>query len=199
MPQPTLDFWFDFASTYSFLTAKRIDGIAADDGVAVRWRPFLLGPIFKAQGWTTSPFNLYPAKGRYMVRDISRIAATRGYHFVMPDPFPQPSLTAARVALAVPESSRPALCRAIFEAEFEHGARIDDLPMLSMKIAALGLDAASVLAAADSDAVKARLRAETSAAQALGIFGAPTFVTADGELFWGDDRLRHAVRHAAIV
>ncbi len=61
-----LDFWFDFASTYSYPAAVRIGALAAHAGVRVRFRPFLLGPIFKAQGWTTSPFNLYPAKGRHM-------------------------------------------------------------------------------------------------------------------------------------
>ena len=59
-----IDFWFDFASTYSYPAAMRIGALAENAGVKVRFRPFLLGPIFKAQGWTTSPFNLYPAKGR---------------------------------------------------------------------------------------------------------------------------------------
>ena len=56
---PALDFWFDFASTYSYPAAMRIGPLAAAAGVAVRYRPFLLGPIFKAQGWDTSPFNVY--------------------------------------------------------------------------------------------------------------------------------------------
>ncbi len=72
---PTLDFWFDFASTYSYPAAMRIGPLAAAAGVSLRWRPFLLGPIFKDQGWETSPFNLYPAKGRYMWRDLERICA----------------------------------------------------------------------------------------------------------------------------
>ena len=69
----TLDFWFDFASTYSYPTAMRIGARADAAGVEVRFRPFLLGPIFKAQGWDTSPFNVYPAKGRHMWRDVQRI------------------------------------------------------------------------------------------------------------------------------
>ena len=69
-----IDFFYEFASTYSYITAMRIAPLAQAAGVTVRWRPFLLGPIFKAQGWDTSPFNLYPAKGRYMVRDCERQA-----------------------------------------------------------------------------------------------------------------------------
>jgi len=60
----------------------------------------------------------------------------------------------------------------------------------------LSIDPQAALAAARSDANKARLRAETEAAGALGIFGAPSFTTADKELFWGNDRLEQALRWA---
>src|SRR5215475_14160686 len=100
MPRPVLDFWFDFASTYSYLAAMRIGPLAQKADVRVRFRPFLLGPFFKAQGWTTSPFNLYPAKGRHMWRDLERSCAELQLPFRRPDPFPQNSLLAACVALA---------------------------------------------------------------------------------------------------
>ncbi|HET7167365.1 MAG TPA: DsbA family protein, partial [Pseudolabrys sp.] len=76
MAKPTLDFWFEFASTYSYPAAMRISPLAEAAGVAVRWRPFMLGPIFKEQGWTTSPFNLFPAKGLNMWRDLERTCGT---------------------------------------------------------------------------------------------------------------------------
>src|SRR5579862_3174071 len=99
MGLPMLDFWFDFASTYSYPAAMRIRQIADEAGVKVRFRPFLLGPIFKAQGWTTSPFNLFEAKGRNMWRDLERICADSHLSFRPPKPFPQNSVLAARVAL----------------------------------------------------------------------------------------------------
>jgi 2-hydroxychromene-2-carboxylate isomerase len=99
MADPVLDFWFDFASTYSYLAAARIRPLAAEAKVPVRFRPFLLGPIFKAQGWDTSPFNLYDAKGRHMWRDMERLAAELMLTFRRPDPFPQNSLLPSRVAL----------------------------------------------------------------------------------------------------
>src|SRR5204863_79112 len=55
--QPILEFWYEFASTYSYLAAMRVEAAAAEADVAIRWRPFLVGPLFAAQGWTTSPFN----------------------------------------------------------------------------------------------------------------------------------------------
>ena len=69
----TLYFWFDFASTYSYPAAMRIEKLAAGRGVSVVWRPFLLGPIFAARGWKDSPFSLQPEKGRYMWRDLERL------------------------------------------------------------------------------------------------------------------------------
>ena len=121
-----LDFWHDFASTYSYLAAMRAEPLAEAAGVTLSWRPFLLGPIFVEQGWTTSPFNIYPVKGRYMVRDIQRLCAERGLTFRLPEPFPQNSLLAARLALAIPEALRPAFSRAVYLAEFGEGRSISD-------------------------------------------------------------------------
>jgi len=67
-----LQFWFEFASTYSYVGASRIEAMARARGVPFEWRPFLLGPIFRHQGWNDSPFNLNPARGRYMWRDLER-------------------------------------------------------------------------------------------------------------------------------
>jgi 2-hydroxychromene-2-carboxylate isomerase len=195
---PALDFWFDFASTYSYPAAMRIAPHAATAGVTVRFRPFLLGPIFKAQGWDTSPFNLYPAKGRYMWRDLERLCAQLDLPFCQPDTFPQPSLLAARVALVgLAHRWGEDFCRAVFRAEFGEASRIDDLATIARLIARFGVDPGDVLAEAQSEPVKTRLRDETQTAQQLGIFGAPTFVTADGELFWGNDRLEQALVWAA--
>jgi 2-hydroxychromene-2-carboxylate isomerase len=196
MPAPVLDFWFDFASTYSYLAAMRIGPLAERADVRVRFRPFLLGPIFKAQGWTTSPFNLYPAKGRNMWRDLERSCADLQLAFRRPDPFPQNSLLAARVALAgLDQTWGEGFCRALFCAEFADGCRIDDAAAIGNILAKLKVDPEPALAAAQSDDIKTRLRAQTDEAQRLGLFGAPSF-TADGELFWGNDRLEPALRWA---
>lgn len=197
---PKLTFWFEFASTYSHLSAQRIEERAAAAGVEVEWRPFLLGPIFRAQGWETSPFNLYPAKGRYMVRDIERIAAARGLVFRLPDPFPQNGLLAARLAtLGAAEGWVAPFTRAVYLAEFAEGRDISDASVLAELLAAIGVAATPALAAAGSAEIKDRLRLATEEAMRLGIFGAPSFVTADGELYWGDDRLDAALDHAVYA
>lgn len=192
-----LTFWYEFASTYSYLSAMRIDATALAAGVEVTWQPFLLGPIFKAHGWDTSPFNIYPAKGRYMVRDVGRLAAARGLAFHMPDPFPANGLKAARIAVVgMAEGWTAPFSRAVFRAEFAEGRNIADESVLADVLTGLELDAADILARSNAPTIKEGLRAATSTAQSLGIFGAPSFTTGDGELFWGDDRLEHGVAYA---
>ena len=193
-----IEFWYDFASTYSYLSAMRVEAVAGAAGVGVVWRPFLLGPIFQAQGWSTSLFNLYPAKGRYMIRDMERLSAERGLIFHSPTVFPQNGLTAARIALLGAEAGWiAAFSRAVFVAQFGHGRQIADTSVLAEALTGLGLDFAGLFAQVDDPANKHRLRRQTDEAQALGLFGAPTFRTIDGELFWGDDRLDQAVAWAS--
>lgn len=189
-----LDFWFDFASTYSYPAAMRVRRLADEAGVAVRFRPFLLGPIFKAQGWTTSPFNLFPAKGQNMWRDLERICTDSGLPFQRPSPFPQNSVLAARVALVgLDEGWGEQFCLDVFRSEFGQGRSIDDAAVLADILSHLDITPEPALAAATSDDNKLRLRTQTEQAQRLGVFGAPTFTTADEELFWGNDRLERAL------
>ncbi|WP_029030595.1 2-hydroxychromene-2-carboxylate isomerase [Salinarimonas rosea] len=196
--RPVLEFWFDFASTYAYLSAMRIEPLAEAAGVDVRFRPFLLGPIFQSQGWNTSPFNLYPAKGRYMWRDVAREAERRGLPFRKPEPFPQNGLAATRVALW--GADKPwcgAFVRAVFHAEFGEGRSIEEPSAVAALAGSVGLDPDGTMKAASADPNKQRLRAVTEEARTKGVFGAPTFFAEDGEMFWGDDRLERALAWAA--
>jgi 2-hydroxychromene-2-carboxylate isomerase len=190
---PAIEFWFEFASTYSYPAAMRIEPLAQQAGVRVVYRPFLLGPIFAAQGWNDSPFNIYEAKGKYMWRDLERICDAIGVPVRRPSVFPRSGLHAARVALAgAAEPWCPAFVRAVYGANFAEDRDITSREVISEILAKLVPDAGSVLARADSAEIKAALRAQTQAAQARGIFGAPSFVV-NGELFWGNDRLEQAL------
>jgi len=187
-------FWFEFASTYSYLSAMRIEEMARKADVEVIWKPFLLGPIFKAQNWDTSPFNIYPAKGRYMVRDIERIAQKRRLVFRLPEPFPQNGLLAARLALAgLEEGWGPAFIRSVFSLEFAEQQNIAERSTLATALAASGAPENEAFERALSPEIKSKLRGNTEEAQVQGIFGAPSFTTESGELFWGDDRLEDAL------
>jgi len=188
-----LDFWFDYASTYSYLAAERIGALADQAGVAVRWRPFLLGPIFQAQGWTSSPFNLYPRKGAYMWRDMERLCAALDLPLQRPKQFPQNSLLAARVALiGFADGWGEEFSRRVYRAEFGAGCDIGAPGTVADILQEMRHDPIAIIERAQADDNKASLRAQTEEAQRLGLFGAPSFVV-DGELFWGNDRLEQAL------
>lgn len=191
-----LEFWFEFASTYSYLTVMRIEQVTAQAEVEVLWKPFLLGPIFAAQGWNDSPFNIYPAKGSYMWRDMERRAARYDIPFHRPSQFPRRSLLAARVAmLAARQGWCPEFTKAVFHANFAEDRDIGDRTVLEALIDSLQQDGKAICEQAESPDIKNALRAQTEEAQKRGIFGAPSFLVGS-ELFWGDDRLEDAVKWA---
>lgn len=192
---PPVEFWFEFASTYSYPAAMRIEERARAAGVALRWKAFLLGPIFGAQGWNDSPFNLYPAKGRYMWRDLERVCGGLGLPMRRPSRFPRNGLRAARVACWFEDEPwLPAFVRAIYAANFARDLEISEPEIVAACLAYAGAPPGA-LDVAGSDAAKAKLRVRGEEAAALGIFGAPSF-TAGGELFWGNDRLEDALAWA---
>jgi len=190
---PRLDFWFELASTYSYLSAARIGEVTRLAGVELRFRPFLLGPIFKAQGWKDSPFNLYPAKGRYMWRDMERLCEQYGLRFTHPSQFPRNGLLAARVACAArDEGWLPEFVDAVYRANFAEDRDIAQDDVLCDILGALGQPGADWIRRAQEPAAKERLRGSTEEAQRIGIFGAPSFTVGD-ELFWGNDRMGDAI------
>jgi 2-hydroxychromene-2-carboxylate isomerase len=197
MSHPALEFWYEFGSTYSYPAAMRVERVAGAAGIALRWRPFLLGPIFGAKGQMDSPFNIDPVKGRYMWRELARICEREGIPLVLPPArFVQNSLKAARLALVGEvQGWTPAFSRAVYTANFAEQKDISEDATLAGILSKLGVDAASAMAAASSPEIKARLKAQTEEAMAREIFGAPFFMVGD-EPFWGNDRLEEAVAFA---
>jgi 2-hydroxychromene-2-carboxylate isomerase len=195
-----LEFWYEFASTYSYPAAMRIAALANRAGVAVRWRPFLLAPIFGAQGWTDSPFNIYPTKGRYMWRDLERICNAESLPLTLPPVrFPQNGLKAARLALVGETAGWIAdFSRAVYTANFVEQKDISDDAVLAAILAKLGINGRAAHAAANAAENKEKLKDQTNEAMTRGLFGAPSFTVGD-ELFWGNDRLQEAINWAMDV
>lgn len=196
MTAPSLDFWFDLASNYSYLSAMRIDELATRAGVAVRWRPFLLGPIFDALGWEAPPFVAQKEKGVYVMRDMERQCRKYALPWAPPSEFPRRALLATRVAvLAADEPWLPTWCRAVMLRNFGEDREVDSHEAITALLEARGLDAAPIIALALAEENRQRLRERTQRARALGIFGAPTFFVGE-EMFWGNDRLEDAIVEA---
>lgn len=195
MPSP-IEFWFEFGSNYSYLSAMRIEQAARAARVPLLWRPFLLGPVFRELGWESSPFLVQREKGEYVWRDMARRAAKYGLPFRRPSVFPRRALLPMRVALlAAREAWMGEYCRRIMRIGWADDREIDDPAPVLEALAGLAPDPRALVARAGLDAAKAALREQTLEARRRGIFGAPSFIV-DGELFWGDDRLDDALEAA---
>ena len=193
MNKPDFEFWFDFASTYSYLSVCRIEDLARKEGISIEWKPFLLGPIFNSQGWDTSPFNIYKAKGEYMWRDIERQSEKYGIPFNKPSQFPRNGLLAARIALAYEQDGWTSdFIRTVFIANFAKDKDISNEEVISTILNSLELDAAPIISLAKTQQNKDKLREQTQLASDIAIFGAPSFVIGK-EIFWGNDRLEDAI------
>ena len=194
---PEIEFWFEFASYYSYLSVMRIESAVGPHGVRVVWKPFLLGPIFRDLGFETSPFVLQKEKGAYVWQDMARQCRKYGLRWAQPTTFPRLGVLPARIALlGVEQPWIGAFCRQVMELNFAFDTDINQPDRMAGVLTELGLPAADILGQAQAESTKKRLREQTEAARAKGIFGAPTFFVGS-EMFWGNDRLEDALAFAS--
>jgi 2-hydroxychromene-2-carboxylate isomerase len=194
---PEIEFWFEFGSNYSYLSVMRIEDAARSCGVRIRWKPFLLGPIFRDLGMANSPFVLQKEKGAYVWRDMVRQCRKYGLRWVQPSIFPRLGVLPLRVALIGADAPWiGAFCRRVMELNFVLDEDINQAERLAPILSELGLPASAILAEAQAEPNKTRLRRQTEEARARGIFGAPTFFVG-AEMFWGNDRLDDALLFAS--
>ena len=183
-----LELWFDFSCPYAYLASRRANRL----GVAIDWRPMLLGGVFRGIGAGDGPMTtLSPAKARHNLADMHRWAAAWGEPFRMPAAHPMRTVRALRVLLGLPHARWPAAIEALYATCWQ---RAEDITSDAVIRGALGdldpieLDAA--FATADSPGIKDELRQRTDEAISLGIFGAPGWVLRDRSLLiWGQDRM----------
>jgi 2-hydroxychromene-2-carboxylate isomerase len=191
---PAVDFWFDYSSPFAYLGATQIAGIAAASGAALRFRPMLLGALFKDLGTPDVPLFRFPeAKRSYYARDIGRWARWWGVPFVFPRQFPMRTVAPLRLTLLAGDAAPPLIAR-IFTAYWAEGQDISDPAVLRVLTAESGLDPALVDRLGEPE-VKQALIDETAAARQAGVFGAPTTIVHDArgpQAFWGQDRLELA-------
>lgn len=189
-----IDFYFDFSSPYGYFAAFKIDEIGETHGREVVWHPIMLGPAFKASG--NAPLIDQPLKGAYSKHDWERLARYMQVPWTFPEPFPVATLAAARAFYWL-EGTDKALARrfahAVFRTYFGEGRTIQPPDTVAEIGAEMGIGRADLLAAIQAPEWKQRLKDETDAAIARGVFGSP-FIFVDGEGFWGADRL-WMVRH----
>ncbi|TXF12630.1 2-hydroxychromene-2-carboxylate isomerase [Pelomicrobium methylotrophicum] len=184
-----IDFYFDFSSPYGYFGSCRIEALAAKYDREVVWRPILLGAVFKLTGG--QPLPTIPLKSDYAHRDILRCARYYGIPFRIPSRFPVATQAPARAIYWVWDRDPPrakALAAALLRAYFVDDRDISSPEVTAETAATVGIEREALLAALQEPAVKERLRTETDAAIARGVFGSPFFIV-DDEPFWGADRM----------
>ena len=191
---PTIEFFYDFVSPYSFLAATQLEGLAKRTGAIIEPKPFVLGAVFKA------PENRAPAtvepKAAYMLNDLDAWAALYGVPFAMPASFPALTIKAMRMVVAAgAREDAWKLTDRFFRAYYSEALDLRESDVLLKLAAEIGLDGTALLAATESPAVKDQLKAHGDDAVARGAFGAPTFFVGD-QMFVGNDRLQFVERAA---
>jgi 2-hydroxychromene-2-carboxylate isomerase len=194
---PTLQFWFEIGSTYSYLTVARIGRTAEAAGVDVEWRPFLLAPILQKAGMAQGPFLPYPIKTAYMWRDIERRAQEHGVPYLQPLKYPPDEVlgTARLALLGMHEGWGRVFVEQVFRLHWTRRIQIGTPENIAGALTAAGQEPQAAIERSRAPGLKEALRAQTELAESKGIFGSPTFIVGD-ELFWGDDRLEQAIAWA---
>ena len=193
-----IEFWFSIGSTYSYLSVSRLAAVQNASGVEFEWRPFSVRALM--QEMNNAPFVGKPAKEAYMWRDLERRAQGYGLPISLPVEYPLEHFDLANqvAILGREEGWCEDYVRCAYTLWFTEGLAAGSHSNLERSIAAAGQSADRVIAAAGSEANLARYEAATNAARTRGIFGSPSFVVGEKELFWGDDRLEDAVAFAKL-
>lgn len=188
-----LEFFFDCSSPWTYLGFHRMVQLSAELHQPVIWRPFLVGGVFN----TVNP-SVYrsretpvPAKQAYMLKDLADWARQYGLEIRWPQKiFPVNSVKAMRACFyAEADGQLVPFARAVFEAYWGEMRDISQDQVVAEIAAQAGLDPAATLAAAGSEAAKAKLRANTEELIARGGFGSPTVFVNGDDMYFGNDRL----------
>jgi 2-hydroxychromene-2-carboxylate isomerase len=194
-------FYYDFSSPFAYLGATQIERIASAGGSNVRWRPILLGALFRRIGTPDVPLNVLSAPKRaYVMRDLLHWADHWGVPFRWPSRFPMRTVLALRLALAAQADAGAektlALVQSLFAALWVDDRDLADVAELGAIAAAHAIGPATVERAQSDPVIKQALFDSTEEAIGAGVIGVPSFVVGT-QLFWGQDRLDLVARALA--
>ncbi|WP_169054201.1 2-hydroxychromene-2-carboxylate isomerase [Nitratireductor sp. XY-223] len=185
----TVDFYYDFVSSASYIAYKRLPEMIEKAGGTINWKPMVLGGVFKAVG-NSGPANI-PAKGKWMFDDLQRICSRHGFRFSVNPKFPLNTIMVLRGAVAAEklgDDVRKKYMDVMFDGAWANDDDLSDPAVVMELMDNAGLPAQEIANMVQDQAIKDELRTNTEAAVERGAFGAPTFFV-NGEMHWGQDRL----------
>lgn len=194
MPAPIIELFFDLTSPWTWLGVHNLVPLAEKHGAEIAWRPILVGGVFNAvnQAVYESRANPVPAKARYYDKDLQDWARLAGLaiHFPPACGHPVNAVLAMRCALVMQGRGKLVpFAFAAFDALWAHERDLAERAVLASLIADQGEDPDAVFFEAESDPIKAQLRANTDDLIARGGFGSPTVFVAGNDMYFGNDRL----------
>ncbi len=194
MSVPRIEFFYDLSSPWTYLAFSNISAMEERLSVGIILRPILVGGVFNA----VNP-AIYAARDdfnrpdrRHQQKVLRNWAALAEVEMKFPsEHHPLKSINAMRFACALAENPKALnlFTLAAFQAYFGDQMNIDDPQVLVRVAGSIGLDGAKILSLAQTDPVKALLRANTDELIARGGFGSPTIFVDGHDMYFGNDQL----------
>jgi 2-hydroxychromene-2-carboxylate isomerase len=196
-----IEFFFDCSSPWTWLAFHNIQPLARELGVAVRWRPILVGGVFNAVNPSVYEFRSHgpPAKHAYLKKDLRDWARLAGLEIRFPPTvFPVNSVKAMRGCIYLePAGMLVPFATAVFESYWTRDEDISQDTVLADLCARVGVNPGDFFAGIAEPAIKTQLKANTDELIARGGFGSPTMFVAGDDMYFGNDRLE-LVRAAVL-
>ena len=190
----SFDFYFDFASPYTFIAHKEIRKIEKENPVTIKYMPVLLGGLLKAAG--IKPNADIPIKAKYMIRDCKLWAEKYNINFKFNNYFPIKTLNLMRcVLVAEKKKFEKNFINKVFDAIWKDGLNLNDDAIVEKLLKNLDINPKNFLNEAGNQEVKNDLKKRTDDAYNKGIFGTPTFII-NNKMFWGQDRLDFVINES---
>ena len=188
---PVIDYYLSLTSPWTCLGHERIVNYAKDSKSALNIFPCQFGEVFSATGGLPLP-KRSPERQAYRLLELERWSKHLGIDInIQPAHFPAQEALASQCTIVLRDQDQALaidfaglVLKAIWMQEMD----IADEKVLTGLLEQCGMDATEVLAKAGKPETAERYAADTKAAIARGVFGAPAYMV-DAELFWGQDRL----------
>ena len=188
------EFYFDFASPYTFLAHKKIRKIEKENSIKIKYMPILLGGILKSAG--IKPNVDIPIKGKYMVKDCKLLAEKYKIDFHFNSYFPIATLDLMRCSLVAEKRNLLEIfVNKFFDAIWKDGLNLNDKIIINKLLVKLDITPDIFLLESVNPDIKNELKNRTENAYQKGIFGLPSFMV-NNKVFWGQDRLDFALHEA---
>ena len=188
------DFFFDFASPYSYLAHKQIRNIEKKNKIKINYKPILLGELLKLAEIKAAAF--IPSKAKFMIKDCKLLAEKFNIKFKFNSYFPIESLELMRGVLVAEKVKKADIyIDKFFDAYWKDGLNLNDQKIVDMILEDLNFNLETFKLKISEQKIKDELQKRTKDAFLKGVFGAPTFII-NNKLFWGQDRLEFVLKEA---